>query len=181
MPGCRGRRAERGQRARRAVLDHDELAERVGAGDGGDDPVRRRGVPRDLEVAAEHLGDLARTRDAQQAHAPAGAVLHEEVVADGVMWLPTSPRSIVSASVSRRGPAASSIHSATPGAMKSMPSAPTSPASSAIVPSSATATSLDREVRVAAEHLALARAVDAHGDEHRAQVAPRGLDLVDGR
>ena len=56
--------------------------------------------------------------------------------------------------------------------MKSMPSAPTSLASIAIVPSSATASSLDGEVGVATEHLTLARPVRAHRDDDRAKVPP---------
>ena len=58
-------------------------------------------------------------------------------------------------------------------------SAPTSAARIAIVPSAATATSLDREVRVATDQLALARAVGAHGDEHASAGRGDRLDLVD--
>ena len=82
MPAPAAAGAESRQRPRRAVLHQHELAERLGGGDRGDDPVRRRGVTGDLDVAAE-TRSLARARDAQQAHAPARAVLHEEVVADG--------------------------------------------------------------------------------------------------
>ena len=94
-----------------------------GARHGGDDPVAGRGVAGHLDIAAEDLGDLARPGDAEQAHAPARAVLHEEVVADGrdvAADLAEVDRLGVGEPARARRPRAATVRR--PGAMKSMPS-----------------------------------------------------------
>ncbi len=172
--GC----AERRHGARRAFLDHDELAERLRCGDSRDDPAVALGVTRDLDIAAEHLGDLTRPRDAEQAHTPARAVLHEEVVADagdvaadlaevdrlGVRETARSRR-LEDPERDAGGDEVDAL-----GADVAREHGDRAVAGDRNL--------ADREVRIATHHDAVSRAVHAYGHEHRAKIAPRVLDLI---